>query len=924
MRNIWFILKRDLKRLLRVPTAWVIIFGLTFIPALYAWFNIAGFWDPYGNTSGIRVAVANEDKGADSSLLGKMNLGDQIVGTLKKNHQLGWQFMAKAEAMECVESAHCYAAIVIPGDFSEAMANVLTTTSTLPQIDYYVNEKANAVAPKITGVGATTVDRQVNSTFVSTASSVISGIVNTTNTSISKQADSSVQQALAQINKTKDNLGKTRTMIADLRTTLAGTKEKTDAASKALDEVTAAANTAGTGLATASVLLTKTQSGLNSFTASASDQLDKGSNLFLQASGQATTDATRITNGILTANGAAGTALNSMTSVNNDVAQLIEDLKNLPDNPFNEDIKQIVDDLTRENQKAAATLAALTQLNDSTKTGATSAQSTIDQFSQTSTTTLNAISSARNTLSSSALPQLNAGLSALAGTSGTLSGGLSGENALVDQSKIVLTQLADICTDAADSLKSTDALLDTFIGKLDTVGTDLGALANVNVLDELTGDGGSLNAERIANFMLSPTVLKTHTLYPVHTYGSAMAPLFTSLALWVGAFMLMVLIKLEVDDEGLEGRHVTMNQTYMARWLLLAMIAGLQGLVCSVGDLVIGVQTVNAPLFVFTAWFTSLVYVSIAYALSATFMHVGKALVVAMVMLQIPGASGLYPIEMMPHFYRALYPLFPFTYSIDAFRETIGGFYDGHWGKVMLTLLLFAALSFAIGLGLRPLMSNFNHLFAREIEESDMIVGEQVYTPVHRFNLSLAIRVLADQAGYRKEVEERAHRFAHLYPKLMRGALVAGFVVPIVLFVTFSFTDGTKLVALATWIVWILLIITFLMVVESIRDSLRQQAELGTLSEQSLRELILHQGLLSSGRRRKRRFGAQMAAAAVENAFAANQLDDDEDEDDEDDEDDSPDAEHLADLENTLDMNLDQLRHRLFDGRKHHEGKHAS
>ena len=109
-----------------------------------------------------------------------------------------------------------------------------------------------------------------------------------------------------------------------------------------------------------------------------------------------------------------------------------------------------------------------------TKPAATSAQSTIDQFSQTSTTTLNAISGARNTLSSSALPQLNAGLSALAGTSGTLSGGLSGENALVDQSKIVLTQLADICTDAADSLKSTDALLATFIGKLDTVGTDLG------------------------------------------------------------------------------------------------------------------------------------------------------------------------------------------------------------------------------------------------------------------------------------------------------------------------------------------------------------------------------------------------------------------------------------------------------------------
>ena len=99
------------------------------------------------------------------------------------------------------------------------------------------------------------------------------------------------------------------------------------------------------------------------------------------------------------------------------------------------------------------------------------------------------------------------------------------------------------------------------------------------------------------------------------------------------------------------------------------------------------------------------------------------------------------------------------------------------------------------------------------------------------------------------------------------------------------------------------------MVVESIRDSLRQQAELGTFSEQSLRELILHQGLLSGGHKHRRRFSAVMAQGAPHGA---------------DEDDDSPDVEHLADLEDTLDMNLDQLRHRLFDGRKHHEGKHAS
>lgn len=100
--------------------------GITIIPPLYAWFNIYGFWNPYGNTQGIKVAVANVDKGTDNALLGKMNLGDQIEDTLKDNDQLGWEFMGKAEAMEAVQSGDCYAAIIIPSDFSEDLANVVT------------------------------------------------------------------------------------------------------------------------------------------------------------------------------------------------------------------------------------------------------------------------------------------------------------------------------------------------------------------------------------------------------------------------------------------------------------------------------------------------------------------------------------------------------------------------------------------------------------------------------------------------------------------------------------------------------------------------------------------------------------------------------------------------------------------------------
>ena len=104
MRNVLQILRRDLKRLVTVPAAWVIMIGIIIIPPLYAWFNIYGFWNPYGNTQGIKVAVANVDKGTDNALLGKMNLGDQIEDTLKDNDQLGWEFMGKAEAMEAIQS----------------------------------------------------------------------------------------------------------------------------------------------------------------------------------------------------------------------------------------------------------------------------------------------------------------------------------------------------------------------------------------------------------------------------------------------------------------------------------------------------------------------------------------------------------------------------------------------------------------------------------------------------------------------------------------------------------------------------------------------------------------------------------------------------------------------------------------------------
>ena len=786
MNNVLQILRRDVKRLITVPAAWVIMIGLIMIPPLYAWFNIYGFWDPYGNTDGINVAVANTDQGTDNELLGKVNLGKQIESTLKKNDQLGWRFMSKAEAMEAVQSGDCYAAIVIPDDFSEDLANIVTDSANRPTLEYYVNEKASPIAPKITDQGATTVDRTVNNTFVSTVSEVLTKAVNSASGSLAGKAGNVANDAINELNTTRGNVTTIRSTINDLDAKLAGVPRQTQSARQALNSVQTAAANAGQGLAQTSTAIGDAQNSLNTFTSSANSALENGSTLIAQVTNDSTASINKVSTAASTASGSAQQAISGMQSVTDGNAKLIEKLKNISDNAqYQQAIKKLED----ANTTAAGTLNDLKTLSQTTQAAADSVTKLSDTFNTQNT--MDNLGSARSSINSGALPQLNSGLSSLASTTGALSGTVTSQTALVQQVSTVLDQLDQVASDTRTSLRNTDKQLAQVETKLTTVGTDLQALSTANLLEKLTGSS-TLDTKKIASFMQSPTVLNTKNVYPVNSYGSGMAPLLTNLALWVGAFAFVVIFKVEVDDEGLEDLDLSTTEKYLARYLLLGAMGAIQGAVCTIGDLMLGVQTANAPSFVLTGIITSLVYLSITYALSTTFMHVGKGLCVALVIVQIPGASGLYPIEMMPKFFRMVYPLVPFSYSIDAFRETIAGMYDGHWLQKIGTLLLFAAAAFLIGLVIRPLLANLNRLFAREIKASDMIIGEEVQLPERGYTMSQAIQVLADKGGYRDVIEDRASRFAELYPKLKRGALLAGFIVPTVLALVFCCSSSAS------------------------------------------------------------------------------------------------------------------------------------
>lgn len=838
MGNVLRVFWRDVKRIAKVPPAWLVVVFLIVLPSIYTWFNVIGFWNPYENTGNMRVCVVNEDKSVEDETLGHLDLGAQIIGELENNDQLGWSFVDREEAMREVESGEAYAAIVIPEDFSADMATILSGDFQRPQIEYYVNEKLGPVAPKITDTGATTLDITVNDAFVSTVSATVASTIDEKLAESKGDLETAKGSAVSKLEQGSSGVADAREALSNLATSADEAIGKVDLAKQSLSDAKNAAVLLSSGLGQASAITGEVNTGLVTFSTSMGTVLDHGSTLLSQTSSQTNSAIGQTANGIVAAAGSVDAALERGQAVVQENAQIIGVLRtlqqSLPDGEGKQAIGNVISDLETKNAQSQQTLDGLATLSSDTSALATSVSDASGSVDTAVQQTLGAVDGYRSTLSTTTIPAISSGLGDMGTAANGLSTTVSNQVLLIDQTSAVLDDLKTTLGLSADALRQTDELLSGLQGDLDTMKTDLVALGTSDALGDLVGEDG-IDSEKIADFMLSPTQVETEELYPLNAYGSAMAPLFINLTLWIGVFMLMVIMRIEVDDESV--RNLSITQRFFGRWLLLAIMVSLQAIVCCAGCLFIGVQTTNAPAFFLTAVLCSLAYLSIQYTLSTTLQHVGKALCVILVFVQIPGATGLYPIEMTPSFFQAVYPLFPFTYGIGAMRETISGFYDGAWMHDAGILLLFLVVFLAIGALARPYLTNLNHLFARQIEESDIVNGEPVQLPERRFKMAELLRVLADRAEYRSLIAARAARFMRMYPKFKMGAIVVGVLVPVVVTVIFALTETEKVVMLTGWLIWLVVIIAALIIVEFIRDNIRRQASLESMSDEEVRTL---------------------------------------------------------------------------------------
>lgn len=817
---------RDLKRLVVNPVACIILAGVCILPALYAWYTIETMWDPYANTGSIKVAVVNEDKGADSSSTGKINIGQEVVDELHDDHQLDWQFVSKDEAMDGVYSSEYYAALIFPENFSEDFISVFSGNFTQPKIEYYVNEKLSGSGTKVTDSAASKIETTIDESFVSQVSDKVVEIAQRTGGAVHDKSEQSTSLLSHSVEEARNAISQNRTMVNDLTPTIDSSIRSVDSSNDLLKKLVASLPALDTRLDSAATSLENIRKTLNDYSATLSAKVTESALALTQAAVDINLASAQIAGDIQTAKVNVDTALaeaRELVSYNN---QLLESLRNSPV-ASTDQVQKAISDIEAQNASLSSTITSLEQLANQLDNNAQAVKNATDTVANVAKTSADNLQKSAKDFQITILPEIDTSLDSLASAIGTLRGATESLRTLFDQESTLLTQLASMLEQSKSICAEVGLSLEALENNLESTYTDLRSLQDSASFKELTTLLG-MNPDDVSSFMSSPVKLDTVTLYPVNPYGSGIAPFFSNLALWVCGFILMAIVRLRVDPAGLPRFSAT--QAYFGRWLFYVSIGIIQSLIICIGDLVLGIQCENPAAFIGAGVLAGFVYVNLLYALAYSMRHIGKALAVVLLVLQIPGSSGMFPVEMMPEFYQVLNPLLPFTYSIDAMREAIGGMYGAHYLIDMLILgSCFIPVGLFIGLIGVHFGYNVNTLFDAKLSQTELFASESVPKGAQWFRLRPVLLALMQTKQYREKIIARAMRFDTKYPLLMKIGWIALFAMPILMLATLILFEGSpneKLILLSWFILGTLIVAGYQIIILFLHADIQYQFKL--------------------------------------------------------------------------------------------------
>lgn len=726
MKNVWKIFQRDMMRVRNNVIALVVIIGISVVPCLYAWFNIAASWDPYSNTGNLKVAVASADEGYEGSLIPiEINIGDKVLSALRENTQMEWVFTTEEKATSGVKSGKYYAAIVIPKDFSNKMMSVFSEKVEKPEITYYSNAKENAIAPKVTDKGAGAVQRQVNEVFIETVSDTTLTVL---------QAVSNMTQASG-AETIVDNLNTNLNQIAGDLTASAGLLESfsdmTGSAQKLLNSTTEFLQTVQQQTTESRQTFqetSKTFSGLDDSMDAAADSvgtaLKSAENVYDQmdqvisgAFSDESADAQQIASTLDTLAGQVGNVVTAYTSVRDSVAAVAD--KYPETSPLVDAIVVRMDTSIQQQKNLQSKLQDSAKgLRDAT-TDLGTARSELKDLAAKNRENMSGVSASYKSSVQKSLNQLSASLTSskqeISSLLSQLDQSANGIYKLTDTADSDLSEIQKVLGDSGELLaEASDRIADT-TAKLDEMETS-GDFSELEAL--ISGDKSA-----ISTFLAAPVSLDTHKIYEIANYGSSMAPFYSVLSIWIGGIVLVAMLKVNVSENCTKGlKNVKLHQIYFGRFITFMIVGLFQSTLIALGDLLyLGIQCEHPFLFLLGCWFSSLVFVNIIYTLTVSLGDIGKAVSVILLVVQVAGTGGTFPIEVAPSFFRAVYPLLPFTHSMAALRETVGGMYGMNYWINLGKLAIFLGISLIVGLVLRKPIIKANDAFTEKLEETKLM-----------------------------------------------------------------------------------------------------------------------------------------------------------------------------------------------------------
>ena len=716
MKQIFEIFKSDIKEIFRKVNTWIIIVGLIFLPSMYAWPNILSSWDPYSHTNNLKVAVISEDEGA--TVEGKnVNLGESLITNLKGNKNLNWQFVSsKQQAEDGVKIGDYYASIVIPKSFSSDITSITRGELKKATIEYSVNEKINAISPKITNSGASALANTIGKNFVEVANGVIFEKLH--------EAGAKFEENLPAIEQVKEKINHLNDNFTNYENSLNELIGKVDRGYNVLNTI---------------------QGTL--------PEIDRAATNSIMLANKTNVTIKNVENFNVIMLNNINTQLDKVIEISGEVVKVAELIQKKPTNPeetkakmkaldsrleaaekrldIAKDIFEFLNSLSDQNLFQKQLTKINTMESDITKLRSLNKKiySNIDNYDAISTKVkadFLTISKRVNNNSIDFKNKLNTEVAPLIKRVLT-----NADTKIRNVSSVISRAQAQIPTINA-KISEAEVKIQTVQGKLLKLQGEMPEIKEkvqkltgiVNKADGEIDTNALFNLLKVdykqqAEFFANPVQLKENQLYHIKNYGSAMTPFYTVLSIWVGALLMSSLLTTKVEDE--ENKYKP-YQKYFGRGLLFMIISLLQTLIITLGDMyLLGTQANSPYRFVIYALLISLLFSAIIYTTVCLLGNVGKAVCIVLLVLQIGSSGGTFPIQMTSSFFQALYPKVPFTYSISLLREAVGGVYIPAVNRDMKILLTYLVITLVGGAILVSLKARSAKL-SRERERSKLFL----------------------------------------------------------------------------------------------------------------------------------------------------------------------------------------------------------